>query len=237
MRPVNLLPARYRPRTGASADSKTSYIALGVLGLLVLAVLGYVMTANSANSRTADIAETQQRIQAAEAKAVTLKGFGDFAGVKEARLGAVKALATERLDWERLFRELAHVLPNGVWLTQFNGKATAASGAGAGNESSIMLTGCAGSHAQIADVMVRLRELHVAEEVELTKTSASEQTEDSAGASPVAPAGAPAAGASEGGEGCGPYYNFDINITVAAAAPDLAADGAEPVPARLGGGE
>ena len=237
MRPVNLLPARYRPRSGGSADSKTSYIALGVLGLLVLAVFGYVMTANKANSRKAEIAETQQRIQAAEAQAVTLKGFGDFAGVKEARLTAVKTLATGRLDWERLFRELAHVLPEGVWLTKFSGGAPA-DDAGADEGSSIVLNGCAKSHAQIADVMVRLRELHIAEDVELKKTAASEE-EAAAGGGAAAGAVPVGGGASTGASesGCGSNYSFDIDVAMAAVPPATTGTGAEPVPARLGGGE
>jgi Tfp pilus assembly protein PilN len=236
MRPVNLLPARYRPRSGKDGDSKSSYVALGALALLVLAIFGYVMTANKVNSRNAEIAAARQQIAAAEAQAVTLKGFGDFAGVKESRLAAVRELATDRLDWERLFRELAHVLPEGVWLTRFSGTTASADG-GAENASSVTLTGCAASHTQIADVMVRLRQLHIAEDVVLKKTTASEQTEDAAGATGLAaPAGAPAAGAGGDQAGCGASYSFDIDVSVAAATP-VPADGVAPVPARLGGGE
>lgn len=234
MRPVNLLPARYRPRTGASADSKSSYIALGALALLVLAIFGYVMAANKVSAHNTDIAEARQRIAAAEAKAVTLKGFGDFAGVKQTRLAAVRALATERLDWERLFRELAHVLPEGVWLTSFNG-GVASVDAGGESGSNITISGCAASHTQIADVMVRLRQLHIAEDVELTKTTASAQTVDAAGAASLPGAGATAGGGD--GAGCGgSHYSFDMDVSVADA-PVAPSGQATPVPARLGGGE
>lgn len=230
MRPVNLLPARYRPRTAGSADSKSAYMALGALGLVVLAVFGYVFTTSKVNSRNAEIAKTLQQIQDAEAQAVTLKGFSDFASVKQARLASVKSLASERLDWERLFRELAHVLPAGVWLTNFSGSAGNADG-GADVGSALLLTGCADTHEKIAAVMVRLRELHVAEEVELTKTVAAEKSEDAAAAAAPAPAG----GESEAG--CGRNITFDINITLATApAVDTDKPGSA-VPARLGGGE
>ena len=240
MRPVNLLPVRYRPRSAGSGDSKTSYIALGALGLVVLAVFAYVMASNSVSSKNSEIAQTRQQIAAAQARAVTFEDFGNFAAVKERRLAAVQSLATARLDWERLFRELAHVLPNGVWLTSFSGKTPGAGsdeGAGAdGAGNAVTLQGCAKSHRQIADVMVRLRELHIAEDVELSKTTASEE-EDGAAVAPVA-SGAPAPPADGGGEGCGPRYTFDIKVTIAAAAPAAAgADNATgPVPARLGGG-
>lgn len=230
MRPVNLLPARYRPRTGGGADSKTAHITLGALALLVLAVFGYVMTSNQVSSRNSEIAEVRQQIAAAQAQAVTLKDYGDFAGIKQARLAAVTSLATARVDWERLFRELAHVLPERVWLISFDGQAGAAD-AGAELGPTLALSGCAASHEQIADVMVRLRELHVAEEVELAETAASEDSGDSA----APPAGASAGVETSGGTDCGPYYSFDVNVLMNAPSEAGLTPGPA-VPARLGGG-
>jgi Tfp pilus assembly protein PilN len=227
VRPVNLLPARYRPRTGGSGDSKTAYLALGVLAVLALAVFGYVMTAKKADSRNAEIAAARQQIEAAETQAVTLQGFGDFAGVKEARLSSVKTLATTRLDWERLFRELAHVLPERVWLTEFDAQVGSTDG-GADTGPTMILSGCADSHEKIADAMIRLRELHVAEDVELTETSAGEEEEAAAALPPGA--------ATDGGEdGCGRFYTFGVSVTLSVPTgfeePDTGT-----VPARLGGG-
>ena len=227
MRPVNLLPARYRPRSAGSGDSKTSYIALGALALLVLAVFGYVMTANKVSSRNSEIAETRQQITAAQTQAVTFQEFGDFAGIKEARLTAVKSLATARIDWERLFRELAHVLPESVWLTEFQSQSAEADGGGE-LQPTLSLKGCAKNHEQVADAMVRLRELHVAEDVELTSTLAGEKQEPTGFGAP-----APAQQSSEGG--CGEYYTFDVSITMSTSTPAMT-DTPEAVPARLGGG-
>jgi Tfp pilus assembly protein PilN len=229
MRPVNLLPARHRPRGGGSSDSKTSYIALGALALLVLAVFGYVVSANKVSSANSQIAETQQRITTAQSQAVTLQEFGDFAGIKEARLSAVKSLATARIDWERLFRELAHVLPAGVWLTEFKSTASEVDG-GAEMQPTLTLTGCAQDHERVADAMVRLRELHVAEDVELTSTVAGEKEEATG-------FGAPAPTQQSGEGGCGGLYTFEISITMSTPSPVAATDTPEAVPARLGGGE
>jgi Tfp pilus assembly protein PilN len=228
VRPVNLLPARYRPRTGGAADSKTAYVTLGALALLVLAVFGYVMTANKVSSHNSDIAAARQQITAAQAQAVTLEGFGNFAGVKEARLSAVQTLATGRLDWERLFRELAHVLPEGVWLTKFQAQAAETEGGGELGPTAT-LEGCAESHARIADAMVRLRELHVAEDVELTRTAAGDDEED-------APTGA-ASGSSSEESACGRFYTFGVAVTMALPIAGVEPATSEPVPARLGGGE
>ena len=229
MRPVNLLPARYRPRTGGSGDSKTSYFALAILGALVLAVFVYVSTANKVSSHNSEIAETRQQLAAAQSQAVTLQGFGDFAAIKEARLSAVQSLATARVDWERLFRELAHVLPPRVWLTGFNSQAAEADGGGELGPS-MSLEGCAESHGRIADAMVRLRELHVAEDVELTQTLASQDKEEESSGF-----GAPAPSQETDESGCGDFYSFEMSVTMSppSSAPD---DSAAPVPARLGGG-
>ena len=226
MRPVNLLPARYRPRTGGSGDSKNAYIALGVLGLIVLAVFGYVVTANKVSARNSEIAQTRERTAAAQTESVTLQEFGSFAAIKEARLAAVKSLATARTDWERLFRELAHVLPESVWLTDFQSHAAEADGGGE-LAPTLILKGCAKNHEEIADAMVRLRELHVALDVELTQTVAPDK-EDATGF------GAPAG--QESASGCGMYYSFEVSITMSTPTGAELMGEADPVPARLGGG-
>lgn len=228
MRPVNLLPARYRPRSGGSGDSKTAYVALGALALLVLAVFGYVITANKVSSRNSEIAETRERITAAQSQAVTLQEFGDFAGIKEARLAAVKSLATSRIDWERLFRELAHVLPESVWLTGFQSASGEADGGGE-MQPTLTLNGCARDHEEVADAMVRLRELHVAEDVELTQTVAGEKEKPTG-------FGAPAAAQESEDGGCGEFYSFEVSVSMSAPTPTPVTDTAEAVPARLGGG-
>ena len=225
MRPVNLLPARHRPRKGGSGDSKNAYIALGVLGLIVLAVFGYVITANKVSSRNSEIAATRQQIAAAQTQSVTDQQFGDFAAVKEARLAAVKSLATTRIDWERLFRELAHVLPEGMWLTGFESQAAEADGGGE-LQPTLTLKGCAKDHAQIADAMVRLRELHVAEDVELTQTIAGEKQQSTGFGAP----------AEQDDSGCGELLSFEVSITMAVPTGAELTGTAEPVPASLGGG-
>ena len=227
MRPVNLLPERYRPRKAGSGDSKTAYFALGGLALFVLAILGYVMTANQVASRNSEIAQARQQIAAAQSQAVTFKEYGDFASIKQQRLSAVQELATVRMDWERVFRELAHVLPAGVWLTGFDGRVAAAASSEGGGPTdalgqTISIAGCAESHRQIADVLVRLRELHVAEDVELTETLRATDDET----------GAPTSG---GDNDCGEFYAFEVDIKLALTA--VPTDEEQPVPARLGGGE
>jgi hypothetical protein len=76
--------------------------------------------------------------------------------------------------------------------------------------------------------MVRLRELHVAEDVELTQTTAGEK---------AGPAGFGAAAAQESDDGgCGEFYSFDVSVAMSLPTGSELAGTAEPLPARLGGG-
>ena len=68
----------------------------------------------------------------------------------------------------------------------------------------------------------------MAEDVELTQTTAGEDGEEEA------PAGAATGASSE--SGCGKYYSFEVAVTMAMPVAGLAPDTSEPVPARLGGG-
>lgn len=231
MKPVNLLPARYRPRSG-SEDSKRAYFALGGLAAVVLGLFMYLLTVSQIDSRNAEIEQTREQTVAAEARVADLQGFGEFAAIKQGRVAAVRTLATARVDWERLFRELAHVMPAGMWLTGFSGSAAGDAAATAGATGpSARLTGCAATHARVADAMVRLRELHAAEDVQLVSTTppADEESTSSAGAAPADAASVP--------DGCGDHYTFELDVTLATPGTDPAEGAPGAVPARLGGGQ
>ena len=124
MRPVNLLPQRYRSAGPSGGRSGSSYFLLGGLAAVLLGVVLYAFTANQVSSREADAVEARQAADAAEAEAGALAPFGDFRQVKDTRVEAVRTLAEGRLDWERLARELAYVLPRGVRLDSVEGSTT-----------------------------------------------------------------------------------------------------------------
>ncbi len=235
MRPINLLPEQDRPRA-ASARPGLGYVALGVLGALLLMVLVYTLTSNQVNSRRGRAVEAKAEAQRLEVQSARLSPFGDFAQVKQARLSAVRDLADVRFDWERYLRELAHVLPAGSWLRESNASMTgnlegSSTGAGSGsttttNTSSATtggnpaanLVGCTGRQSDVARLLVRLRELHQVQDVQLNESG---NDETSGGVVSV--------------DSCGPYYEFDITVTFAPKAPEVP-EGARKVPASLGGG-
>lgn len=236
MRAVNLLPEKHRPRQATGGKGGSSYVLLGILGALVVAVLVYVLTLNSINVAKTDIAEAKAETTRATAEAEALGAYGDFAKVKKERETAVRQLAQSRVDWERLVRELAHVLPEGVWIQSAEAADSAAALEGgaadpavAGSSPALTIVGCSVDQHQVANTLVRLRTVQGAEDVKLDHSA---QGED-----PNATGGAGGSSAATGD--CGltdgkPNYSFQAEVTLTAQAPEE-----EPgtVPARLGGGQ
>lgn len=242
MRPVNLLPAGDRARRPASTSKNASYIVLGVLGALLLVMLTVVVTQNQINSRTSEIAAVKQETAEAQQRTAALGPFGQFATIKETRVQSVTQLAQARFDWERLMRELALVLPEDTWITSASASAAGAPEGGAAAASptgttatsiapSVNLVGCAPTQSVVAEVMVRMRNLHRAQDVELTESARPDEQPVVPGAAPVAAEPTGTAG------GCGDRYQFNTTVTFAPAT-DVGLDDeqGDSVPSSLGGG-
>ena len=239
MRPVNLLPQKHRPRQGSGGSSKTSYVVLGVLGLFLLAAVGYVMQSNKITKGQSEIAIAQQKTAEARARTQQLGPFGNFAAIKEQRVSSVRQLAESRFDWERSVRELAHILPAGVWLRDFDASVAPGAGGGTGASSgdnswagpSIRLHGCAQKQPQVAVLLVRLREMNGVHDVRLADSIRGEDAKSGAGAG---------GDSATGGDDCGTHNkrgNYEFNAIVEFEQPQpVPADKASETPVRLGGG-
>jgi Tfp pilus assembly protein PilN len=241
--PVNLLPAKHRPRTPSGGQQGSAYVVVGILGLLLLLIVFYVLTVNGVNSRRDQVARTKAETAQAEARASALSPYGDFSKIKATRVQSVRQLADGRIDWERLTRGLARVLPNGVWLTAASASASGSpsaagatgaaptTGASAAAGPSVQLSGCAPSHSVIAVTLVRLRELPGAQDVQLNDITRPQPTTGSAGTT----SGSGSSGGSD--SDCGQIHGanaakWDATVTFDAAASSSATD----VPRSLGGG-
>jgi Tfp pilus assembly protein PilN len=222
MRPINLLPGRYRPARASGQRAGIGYAAVGVLAVLLVMIVAYVLTNNGINDAHEKTAAAQQEQQVAQAKIGQLQSYGDFASLKASREAAVKSVAESRFDYERLMREIALVLPHNTYLTQFTSTGdssgadqTAATGTSTAVGPTITVTGCAPSHPGVATAIVRLRKLHNIQDVELKSSQKQE------------------AGATQtGGAIC--KYQWNASLTFQAEAAPTAP---QPVPARLGGGQ
>ena len=224
MKAVNLLPEQHRRGPRQGAPSGGAYVVVGALAVLLLMAVVYTFTANQANSRKSDAAAAAQEAQRLEARAKSLGSYGNFSQIKVTRTTSVKQLATSRFDWERLLRELASVLPDGGWLKEASasvtGEPSSTSGATAGAQPTLKLIGCSPSQTEVAKFMVRLRQLYLVSDVDLTQSAQGDSN------SPPTL------------DNCGTYLEFDISVTFVSAAPtvDETPPGRRSVPARLGGG-
>lgn len=220
MRPVNLLPQSQRVATGGSRPG-SAYAVLGVLVALLVGVVAYVLTANQLTTKQDELAKVTQEAQATQAKLAALGSFGDFAAIKATREQSVAQLAQARLDWERLLREVARVLPADVFITNLDATAAGSAETSGGTTAastgpSLKLAGCAPGHQDVATLMVRLRRLSRAKDVNLSDSTR---------------VGASGSGGSGGG--CGRGSSFTVTVAFDPA-PVTALE--ERVPAHLGGG-
>ena len=245
MNAVNLLPTKHRPRTPSGGQQGSAYVVVGVLGVLLVLVVFYVLTVNGVNTRKEQVARANAETAQAKARANSLSAYGDFSKVKETRVQSVKELANGRIDWERLTRGLARILPDGVWLTSASASATgtpqapgAASSGGAATTSGgattsgpkVQLVGCAPTDHAVAVTLVRLRELAGATEVQLNEINRPDPTPKNAGAGAV-PAGT--GGTSDCGQVGGvPAAKWDATVSFDGKAGSAATG----VPKSLGGG-
>jgi Tfp pilus assembly protein PilN len=232
VKPVNLLPPSARPYVASGGKSTSSYALLGVLALLVVAAVVYVSTSNKITTRK-DAIQTAQAEQAqAQAKAASLQSYGTYTQIASTRISTVASLAVGRIDYERLMRETALVLPAGVWLTSLDAEAgtgggtsttpTTSSATGSG-QPTVHLLGCAKNQDDVAATLVRLRAIHGSDDVALNGSTR--------------PLGASAGSSDAGGtSGCGGNYVFDILVNLEASKINGAGDFGTKVPANLGGG-
>lgn len=227
MRAVNLLPEQHRRRpAGTHAPKGSSYVVIGVLGLLLVMAAAFALTSNQVKDRTTRASEASQEADGYEARVRALGAYGNFTQTKETRLASVRDLATNRFDWERLLRELSALLPAGTWLQETSASVTGeleTAAPAAGTEPAqpgANLKGCAPKQADVAKLMVRLRQVYLVDEVELNESVQGENT---------GPASI---------DNCGSLLQFDLMLTFSSASPTEreAPAGAKSVPARLGGG-
>ena len=229
MKAVNLLPQEARRRPAGEGTGKAAYIVCGVLALLLLMSAAYVLTSNTIAERTSQAAAAGAEADRLEAEVAAQAGYTSFADVAQQRLASVAGVAQTRFDWERLMREVSHVMPEGSWL-----QATDASVTGDPNATAAAppvgavaiptgpyasFVGCTPDQDDVAQIMVRLRQLHRVEDVKLK-----ESTQELGGGEATV-------------DNCGALYKFDVSVTFSPTGPQREAPrGSTGVPASLGGG-
>src|SRR5438445_10388789 len=117
MRAVNLLP---RDHAQSSRLPGTPALVGICAGVLVAAVLGADFMMQSGK-----VAKEQQQLDALQARVAALPAAPSgpttaqtqLAGEHSARVSALSSALSNRVAWDRVFREFSLVLPYDVWLT------------------------------------------------------------------------------------------------------------------------
>jgi len=173
MRAVNLLPEEARPGSrwatigrGASARQVLgrSGIAAGVLALALAGLT--VHQRGVVGERQTELQDGQAQLVAAQAKAAEVQ---QAQAASVARFSALQTLVAQRLAWEDVLRDLARVLPEGVFLQSLSASSpTPVAAAAAGTPApataaapgavptSFTVNGSADSQKRVARVLDRL---------------------------------------------------------------------------------
>jgi Tfp pilus assembly protein PilN len=228
MKRMNLLPPELRPREGGRRGS--SYLVVGTLCASVLAMLVYGLVIGGVRSDETELASLKEETTQANARSEALRPYGDFAEMKDQRERSVRMVADTRFNYERLTRELARVLPAGVWVGHLEvapappEQAVVDAGADPVEATqtpppAMTVSGCAPSQDVVADTLDNLRALTGATDVALgssTHSSADGQTSSSRQPHLVSGVGA--------NGGCGdagrPRVAFDATVTLTAPGAD-----------------
>ena len=164
MRPVNLLPqdvyaTGFWAGGGSRSATKRALVGTGAAVGLAVALLGGAVVYESSvvNDRRGTLAEVEQQVAVAEAEAAAVRAAQTSA---QARVAAVKAVASQRVAWENVLYDLARVLPQNVGLQTLQASKVGAAGvaapttpAGAAVPTGFTVTGSAGSQREVAQVL------------------------------------------------------------------------------------
>jgi Tfp pilus assembly protein PilN len=224
MKRLNLLPPELRPREGGRRGS--SYLVIGGLLASVVAMLTYAIVMGGVHSDETELASLKSETQQAQARADALRPYGEFAAMKDQRERSVRTVADTRFNYERLTRELARILPEGVWVGHLDvapappAQDVVEAGADSveGSQATppaMTVSGCAPNQDVVADTLDRLRALTGATNVELGSSSHSSSDAVSSSSSSRKPY---LVSSSSSGEGCDrsgrPRVAFDATVTL-----------------------
>ncbi len=165
MKAVNLLPKDHAQK-GVGLPSAP--VLVGVCsGVLVVALLGADFMMQSAK-----VTKEQQKLDALQARVDALPpapagpsaGTTQLASEHSARVAALSAALSNRVAWDRVFRELSLILPDDVWLTSLNAHAPVSPASSSstpapttGQPTGFVMQGHTYSHDGVARLLSRLQ--------------------------------------------------------------------------------
>jgi Tfp pilus assembly protein PilN len=161
MRAFNLMP-REGENEQKAASAGIARIALALLGILVVAGLagGYMLMGGRVGEKQSRADDLRAQLAEVTAQAPNQGDGGAttaaLAGQGQARTAALADALSSRVAWDRILREFALVVPEGVWLTTLSSGTGAAADGAAAAPASFTIAGAAESHESVALLLSRL---------------------------------------------------------------------------------
>jgi Tfp pilus assembly protein PilN len=195
VRSINLIPAEQRRGAGGLAGRAggASYVVVGALAVFVLMGVFYAIAIGQVSSRQSKLTQVTAQTANTQAQASVLQPYVQFASIRQQRQAAITALATSRFDWSDAMDQIARSLPNDVTLSSINGTAAPASQAPTTPATpgtpavlspgpSVVLSGCATSHSEVAKVLVDLNQVDGVASVSLSSSTKNTPAKGGSGA-------------------------------------------------------
>ncbi len=120
MKAVNLLPKNQGIAGGLTGNRPRLLIAAGALAIAAMGFWAYSAT-QSADSVAAQLAHAQSQKLALDQQVAALSVYSQRQQATAAQAAVVDQLASARVDWERMIRDVITVLPSGVWVNTISG--------------------------------------------------------------------------------------------------------------------
>lgn len=168
MKAVNLLPEDSRRTRPAYTTGKTPLVALGAI--LLVGGLGYWAydVRQDASRLDSDIAAATAERDSLETQLGAYRAARERYAAQDVKRGTVVSLTSGRVNWERVIRGVAAVMPSTVWLDTVRAEApdattltTAAAASTPGGTlttpKGLHLEGYAYTQPQVAQLMARIR--------------------------------------------------------------------------------
>jgi Tfp pilus assembly protein PilN len=164
MRAVNLLPKDHAQK-GAGLPSAPVLVGM-CAGVLLAAILGadFMMQSGKVSKEQRNLEALQARVDALPpAPSGPSAGTTQLATEHSARVAALSAALSNRVAWDRVFREFSLVLPDDVWLTSLTAHSPVSPAASTtpapstGQPTGFLIQGHTYSHDGVARLLSRLQ--------------------------------------------------------------------------------
>lgn len=174
MRAVNLLPKDEGRTRRAPGGVAVTAVVGSVLVTAAMAFL-FLNAASSVSANRTELDSLKAQLAAVPAPPPTPTGQSALETEKSMRISKLSAALSQRVAWDRLFREISLVLPEDVWLETMNANAADQTAALAPGQTpatgGFNITGYAYSHDGVARLLARLNLVPQLEKVKLNSSA------------------------------------------------------------------